>query len=410
MIMAWDSATIRNEFPVLQRTVGGKRLVYLDSTASAQKPRVVIEAITEFYSNHYANVHRGLYTLAEEASVAYEAAREKVARFIHAADPAEVIYVRNATEALNLVAYSWGRTNIRACDRIVVTEMEHHSNLVPWQQLALERNADLVFVPVTDEGELDLETFRQLLAEGTTRVVAVTAMSNVLGTLNPVRQMVELAHAAGAVVVVDGAQSVPHLPVDVQALGADFLAFSGHKMGGPGIGILWGRRELLEAMPPFLFGGDMIRHVEKYRAVWNDLPYKFEAGTPAIAEAIGLGAAVDFMTGLGMEAVQQHEQALVAYALERLAEVPGVHLLGPAAERRGGVVSFWLDKIHPHDIASILDEEGIAIRAGLHCAEPLHQRFGLPATARASFYVYNDREDVDALVAGLYKVLQIFRR
>ncbi|MCD6345255.1 MAG: cysteine desulfurase [Anaerolineae bacterium] len=408
--MTWNMEAIRREFPILQREIHGKRLVYLDSAASAQKPRAVIEAITAVYTTFYANIHRGIYTLAEEATLHYEEARATVARFIHAPEPAEVIFVRNATEGLNLIAYTWGRVNVQAGDRIVVTEMEHHSNLVPWQQLAQEKGAELAYIPVTDAGELDLMALPPLLADGRTKVVAFTLMSNVLGTLPPVQQIAQLAHEAGALVVVDGAQGVPHLPVDVQALGADFLAFSGHKLGGPGIGALWGRREILEAMPPFLFGGDMILSVKKHGAVWNELPYKFEAGTPAIAEAVGLGAAVDFLTGLGMDAVHRHEQEIVAYALERLPEVPGLHILGPAAERRGGVVSFFLDGIHPHDIASILDEQGICIRAGLHCAEPLHARFGLPATARASFYVYNDRDDVDDLVSGLQLVVKILRR
>ena len=408
--MTWDVEAIRREFPILQREIHGKRLIYLDSAASAQKPRAVIEAITEVYTTFYANVHRGIYTLAEEATLHYKEARATVARFIHAPEPAEVIFVRNATEGLNLIAYTWGRANVQAGDRIVVTEMEHHSNLVPWQQLAQEKGAELAYIPVTDAGELDLTALPPLLADGRTKVVAFTLMSNVLGTIPPVQQIASLAHEAGALVVVDGAQGVPHLPVDVQALGADFLVFSGHKMGGPGIGVLWGRREILEAMPPFLFGGDMILSVKKHGAVWNELPYKFEAGTPAIAEAVGLGAAVDFLTGLGMDAVHRHEQEIVAYALERLPEVPGLHILGPAVERRGGAVSFFLDGIHPHDIASILDEEGICIRAGLHCAEPLHARFGLPATARASFYVYNGRDDVDALVSGLQLVVKILRR
>ncbi len=408
--MTWDVEAIRREFPILQREIHGKRLIYLDSAASAQKPRAVIEAITEVYTTFYANVHRGIYTLAEEATLHYQEARATVARFIHAPEPAEVIFVRNATEGLNLIAYTWGRANVQAGDRIVVTEMEHHSNLVPWQQLAQEKGAELAYLPVTDAGELDLTALPPLLADGRTKVVAFTLMSNVLGTIPPVRQIASLAHEAGALVVVDGAQGVPHLPVDVQALGADFLAFSGPKLGGPGIGALWGRREILEAMPPFLFGGDMILSVKKHGAVWNELPYKFEAGTPAIAEAVGLGTAVDFLTALGMDAVHRHEQELVAYALERLPEVPGLHILAPAVARRGGAVSFFLDGIHPHDIASILDEQGICIRAGLHCAEPLHARFGLPATARASFYVYNDRDDVDALVSGLQLVVKILRR
>ncbi len=300
--------------------------------------------------------------------------------------------------------------HIHTGDRIVITEMEHHSNLVPWMALAREKEAELAYLPVSDAGELDVTALPSLLADGRTRVVAFTLMSNVLGTIPPASELIALAHQAGAVVVVDGAQAVPHLPVDVGKLGADFLAFSAHKLGGPGIGALWGRRQILEAMPPFLYGGDMILSVKKHNATWNDLPYKFEAGTPAIAEAVGFGAAVDFLSSLGMEAVHQHEQALVAYALERLPEVPGLHILGPMHSQRGGAVSFWLEGIHPHDIASVLDAEGVCIRAGLHCAEPLHARFGLPASARASFYVYNTTDDVDALVAGLLRVIALLRR
>jgi cysteine desulfurase/selenocysteine lyase len=408
--MTWSSKEIRSAFPIFQRKIHGKDLVFLDSAASAQKPQVVIDAITRMYRESYANVHRGIYTLAEEATEHYEAARQKVAEFINAPEAAEVIWVRNATEGLNLIAYAWGRENLQAGDRIILTEMEHHSNLVPWQQLAQQRNVDLAFLPVTDGGDLDLTPLPDLLADGRTKLVAFSLMSNVLGTIPPAKEIVQLAHEAGALVAIDGAQAVPHLPVDVQALGADFLAFSGHKMGAPGIGALWGRRHLLESMPPFLYGGDMIRSVSKERSTWNDLPYKFEAGTPAIAEAVGLGAAVDFLSELGMDTVRQHEKQMVAYALERLPEVPGLHILGTGQKRRGGAVSFWLDGIHPHDVASILDEEGICIRAGQHCAEPLHHRFKLTASARASYYMYNTREDTDALVAGLQNVVRILRR
>ncbi|MFP4343374.1 MAG: SufS family cysteine desulfurase [Anaerolineales bacterium] len=408
--MPLDIEAIRREFPILERRLHGKRLVYLDNAASVQKPQAVIDALTSVYTQHYANIHRGIYTLSEETTALYEEARDRIARFIHAPSSAEVIFVRNATEALNLVAYTWGRSNIGAGDRIVLTEMEHHSNFVPWQQLAQEKGAELAYIPVSQEGELELERLPELLEGGRTKVVAVTMMSNVLGTIPPVRAIIEEAHAADAIVVLDGAQAVPHLPVDVQALGGDFLAFSAHKLGGPGIGALWGRRTLLEKMPPFLYGGDMIRTVRKDKVVWNELPYKFEAGTPAIAEAVGFGAAVDFLSRLGMEAVHEHEQALVAYALERLRTLPGLHILGPEAARRGGAVSFWLEGIHPHDIAQILDGEGVCIRAGRHCAEPLHHALGLNASARASFYVYNGRDDVDALVEGLQEVIRIFRR
>ncbi len=406
----WDIEAIRAEFPILQQEVNGKPVVYLDSTASAQKPRVVIETLRQVYENYYANVHRGIYTFAEKSTEAYEGAREKVARFINAPEAAEVIFTRNATEALNLVAYTWGEANIGEGDRIITTEMEHHSNLVPWQQLAKRKGAELAFVPVTESGELDLATLRSLLADGKTKLVACTLMSNVLGTILPAGEIVQMAHEAGAVVILDGAQAVPHLPVDVQALDADFLAFSGHKMGSPGVGALWGRRSLLEAMPPFLYGGDMILHVEKYRSEWNEIPHKFEAGTPPIAETIALGAAVDFLTELGMEAIHRHEQELVAYAMKRLLEVEGLHILGPSAEKRGGVVAFWMDAAHPHDIASLLDEEGICVRAGHHCAEPLHARYGVPASARASFYIYNRPEEIDRLVAALKQVNALLRR
>lgn len=408
--MALDVQALRREFPIFDRQINGKRLVFLDSAASAQKPRAVIEAMTHIYTHSYANVHRGLYTLAEEATEAYEGARVKIARFINAPDPAEVIYVRNATEGLNLIAYSWGMTHIHAGDRIVITELEHHANLVPWQQLALRQGAELAYLPVTDAGLVDLAALPPLLADGRTKLVACSVMSNVLGTLPPVTQIAALAHAAGALVVLDGAQAAPHQPLDVQALGADFLAISGHKLCGPGVGALWGRGALLDAMPPFLYGGDMIRTVKRYESKWNDLPHKFEAGTPPIAEAVGLGAAVDFLSAIGMAAIHAHEQDLLAYALPRLAEVPGLHILGPGLGKRGGVVSFWLAAAHPHDIAALLDEDGICIRAGHHCAQPIHERFGLPASARASFYLYNDKDDIDALVAGLNRVVQVLGR
>ncbi|MBN1260740.1 MAG: SufS family cysteine desulfurase [Anaerolineae bacterium] len=408
--MVWNTEEIREAFPILKQTVRGKRLVFLDSTASAQKPQVVIDAIKSVFETAYANVHRGIYGLAEAATERYEAARVKIAGFIHAPEPAEVIYVRNATEALNLIAYAWGRDNIVAGDRIVITEMEQHSNLVPWMQLAREKGAELAYLPVTDAGELDLAPLPDLLKDGRTKVVAFTLMSNVLGAVPPAKEIIEQAKAAGALVVLDGAQAVPHIPVDVQDLGADFMAFSAHKLCGPGIGALWGRRPLLEKMPPFLYGGDMILSVSKHDAIWNEIPYKFEAGTPPIAEAAGFGAAIDFLSTLGMEAVHAHEQDIIAYAMERLSEITGLHILGPEASKRGGVVSFWMDGIHPHDTASLLDEQGIAIRAGLHCAEPLHTRFGLKASSRASFYIYNDRDDVEALVDGLAYVKKVLRR
>ena len=400
---------IRKDFPILGRLVHGKPLVYLDSTASSQKPLAVIEAMSSYYETTHANVHRGVYEISEEATARMERARVKVARFINARQSRQVIFTRNTTESINLVAYSWGYANMRAGDLIVLTEMEHHSNLVPWQLLAQRTGARLEFVPVTDDGLLRLEVYEQLLQQQP-KLVAFAHMSNVLGTVNPAREMIAPAHAAGALVLLDAAQSVPHMPVDVQALDVDFLCFSSHKMLGPtGIGVLYGKRDLLEAMPPFMGGGDMIRTVGLRESTWNDLPWKFEAGTPAIAEAIGLGAAVDYLNAIGMENVWQHEQSISAYAMEQLRQVPGLTIYGPEAVRRGGVVSFTLGDIHPHDLASILDQEvGVAIRAGHHCAQPLMERFGLAATARASFYVYTIESDVDTLVRGLHKALEIF--
>ena len=405
-----SAADIRQDFPILARQVHGKPLVYLDSTATSQKPRSVIETMTEYYEQYNANVHRGVYEISEEATARMEKARVKVARFINARQSKQIIFTRNTSESINLVAYTWGNANIHAGDLLVLTEMEHHSNLVPWQLLAQRSGARLEFVPVTDDGLLDLDTYTHLL-EQKPKLVAFAQMSNVLGTINPVREMIAQAHAVGALTLVDGAQSVPHLPVDVQDLDADFLCFSGHKMLGPtGIGVLYGRRELLEKMPPFMGGGDMIRTVHLREATWNDLPWKFEAGTPAIAEAIGLGAAVDYLNEIGMERVHELEQEITAYAMQQLASVPGLTIYGPATERRGGVISFTLSDIHPHDLASILDQEvGVAIRAGHHCAQPLMERYNLAATARASFYIYTLPSDVDALVKGLHKASEIFQ-
>jgi cysteine desulfurase/selenocysteine lyase len=391
--------------------INGKKLVFLDSAASSQKPLQVIEAVADYYRFSHANVHRGIYRLSEEATDAFENARARIARFINAANKKEVIFTRNATESINLVVNSWGRANLRAGDEILLTEMEHHANLVPWQLIAQEKDARLRFIPITEDGRLDLSEIDRLLTERT-KVVAFTQASNVLGTLTPVRQIVDMAHAGGAITVVDGAQGVPHMPVDVLALGCDFYAFSGHKMCGPtGIGALWGRRELLESMPPFLAGGEMIRRVELEHSEWASIPHKFEAGTPAIAEAIGLGVAVDYLSTLGMDAVRAHEKELTTYAMERLVEVPGLTLYGPTdLEARGGVTSFTLDDVHPHDVATILDSEAIAVRAGHHCAMPLHKRLCLPATTRASFYIYNAPEEVDRLVEAIYKVKHIFNR
>lgn len=405
-----DVTAVREDFPILAiEAHPGVPLVYLDSTASSQKPSAVIEAMNRYYREQNANVHRGIHHLSEVATAAYEGARVRIGRFIHAPDPRQVIYVRNATEGINLVAYSWGRANIGEGDEILLTEMEHHSNIVPWQMLAEEKGAVVRYVPFTAEGCLDLSDLGNLLTERT-KLFAFTAMSNVFGTVNPVRELVAAAHKVGAVALVDAAQAVPHLPVDVQAWDCDFMAFSGHKMCGPtGIGILYGREELLEAMPPWMGGGDMIRRVRLEGSTWNDLPWKFEAGTPSIAEGIGLGAAVDYLTGVGMADIQAHEHFITNYALEALSEVEGVTLLGPSAGQKGGVAAFTLKGVHPHDIAQLLDDEGIAIRAGHHCAMPLHERLGLPASARASFYLYTTTEEVERLVRGLERVKKVFR-
>jgi len=404
----FDVSRIRADFPILERQVRGRDLVYLDSAASSQKPTVVLEAMDTYYRTTHANVHRGVHTLSEEATAQYEGARAKVAQFIGACCPKEVIWTRNATEAINLVAYSWGRANLRQGDHILLTEMEHHANLVPWQILAAEKGLVLDFIPVADDGTLHLEGLTRRLTPRT-KLLAFTAASNVLGTLNPVEEMTQAAHRVGALVLVDGAQSVPHLAVDVQQLDIDFMAFSAHKMLGPtGIGALWGRRELLNAMPPFLGGGDMIREVHLRSFKPSELPWKFEAGTPAIAEAIGFGAAVEYLEALGMDAVHAHEQEVTTYALARLSEIKGLRILGPSADRRGGLVAFTLGDIHPHDIAGALDTMGIAVRAGHHCAMPLHERLGIPASARASFYIYTTRAEIDALVDGLEGVLEYF--
>jgi len=406
---ALDPRALRADFPILAERPHGKPLVYLDSAATSQKPLAVIQAMDAYYRGYNANVHRGIYEISEKATAAYEGARAQIARFINAPSAQEIVWTRNATEAINLVAYSWGRRHLGPGDAIVLTEMEHHANLVPWQILAQEVDGDLEFIPITDDGLLRLDVFEVLLRLHP-RLVAFTHVSNTLGTINPVREMVEMAHAAGALVLVDGAQAVPHLPVDVQEIGADFYVFSGHKMLGPtGSGVLWGRRELLEAMPPFMAGGDMIREVKLRRSEFNDVPWKFEAGTPDISAAIGLGVAADYLRELGMDRVREHERQLVAYALETLArEVPGIALYGPPADVRGGVVPFNLPGIHPHDVAQILDREGICIRAGHHCTMPLHERLDLAATGRASFSVFTTTEDIDALAAGLREVQRVF--
>ncbi|MBK7316267.1 cysteine desulfurase [Candidatus Villigracilis affinis] len=407
--MTLNVSQIRKDFPILEREIrAGVGLTYLDSTATSQKPLVVIEAMNDYYRRSNANIHRGVHALAEEATTMYEGAREKIAKFINAASARQVIYTRNTTESINLVAYSWARANLKQGDLVILTEMEHHSNLVPWHMLQAERGIEMDFIPVTEDGVLDLGMYKTLL-DRRPKLVSFTHMSNVLGTINPAAEIIRLAHEAGAITLVDAAQSVPHLTVDVQALDADFLAFSAHKMCGPtGIGALYGKTALLESMPPFLGGGDMIKEVKLRSFRPNTLPHKFEAGTPAIAEAIGFGAAVDYLSKIGMDAIAAHEHEITEYALERLEEIPGVKLFGPSADKKGGVAAFTLEGVHPHDVAQILDQDGIAVRAGHHCAQPLHEKFGIPATSRASFYLYSTKEEVDLLVNGIYKVKEMF--
>lgn len=401
---------IRADFPILHQEIyPGVPLVYLDSAASSQKPTAVLAAMDNYYRHTNANVHRGIYKLSEEATNAYEGARERIARFINAPDPCQVIYVRNATEGFNLVAYTWGRQNIRTGDEILLTEMEHHANIVPWQMLAQEKGAVIRYIPFLPDGTLDLAVLPGLLTEKT-KLVGFTAVSNVLGTINPVHQLIQAAHAVGAVTMVDAAQAVPHMPVDVQAWDCDFMAFSSHKMCGPtGTGVLYGKQELLEAMPPFMGGGDMIRRVKLDGFTPNDLPHKFEAGTPAIAEGIGLGAAVDYLQTIGMTAIHEYEQFITNYALEALSEVPGLTLFGPPASQKAGVAAFTLKGVHAHDISELLDKDGIAIRAGRHCAMPLHDTLKVSATARASFYLYTTTQEVDKLVNSLHRIRSIFR-
>ncbi len=402
----FDARAVRERFPLLTRE-RKPPLVYLDSAATAQKPDSVLAAMDDYYRRYNANIHRGIYAIAEEATAAYEDARARLARFIGAA-PAEVVFTRNSTEAINLVAYAWARSALQAGDAVLLTEMEHHANLVPWHILAAERGVELRFVPVTDDGELRLDALPALLADGRVKLTGVVHVSNVLGTVNDVAAIARQARAAGSLTLVDASQSVPHLPVDVRALGCDFLVLTGHKMLGPmGIGALWGRRELLEAMPPFLGGGEMIREVKLTGSKWNELPWKFEAGTMPVAEAIGLRAAVAFLEELGMEAVFAHDRALAAQAHARLAEIPGLRILGPGPERRGGVLAFDLAGIHPHDVATVLDHHGVAVRAGHHCAMPLHHRLGVHASARASFHCYSVPEDVEALVAGIHTARRV---
>ena len=405
-----DTARLKKDFPILDVAVHGTRLVYLDSASSSQKPTAVLEAMAHYYETTHANVHRGVYAIAEEATRRYEEARGKVATFIGAGSAAQVVFAKNVTETINLVAHSWGRTNLHAGDVVVLTEMEHHANLVPWLQLKAERGIELRYLGIDDNGELVLDDLDRVL-DGA-RLLSFTAMSNVLGTITPVRRLADAAHAAGAVVLVDAAQHVPALPTDVEALGADFVGFTGHKMLGPtGIGCLWGRPELLEAMPPFLGGGEMIRDVRLDGFTPNEVPWRFEAGTPPIAEAVGLGAAVDYLSAIGMDAVRDHERALTAYALRTLRDRHGDALVihGPAdAGRRGGVISFAYRDVHPHDLSQVLDQRGVCVRAGHHCAKPLMRRLGVGATARASLSIYNDEADVDALSDALGDVDRLF--
>lgn len=405
----FDVLSLRRDFPILHQEVHGKPLAFLDSAASSQKPRQVIDALEDYYRRYNANVHRGVYKLSEEATFAYERARGKVARFIGAASHREIVFTRNTTEAINLVAQSWGGANLRPGDRILLTMMEHHSNIVPWQMIAQRTGAKLDYIGLDGEGRLALEELDTKLTEAT-KIVAITHQSNVLGTINPLEMIVARAHAVGALVLVDAAQSVPHMPVDVQALDVDFLAFSGHKTCGPtGIGVLWGRRKLLEAMPPFLGGGSMIKIVELDHSTYADVPARFEAGTPAIGEAIALGEACDYLSAIGMEAIYRHEQELTAYGLRRLSDVEGLRIIGPTTpEDRGGAISFDLAGVHPHDVAGILDGEGVAVRAGHHCTQPLHRLLDLPATTRASFYIYNIAEEIDRLAHGLDKARKLF--
>lgn len=406
---ALDVKKIRADFPILEREVHpGVPLVYLDSTATSQKPFSVINALNTFNCMHNANIHRGIHVLAEEATSMYEDSRRKIARFINAPSAKQIIFTRNTSESINLVAYSWARANLKTGDLVILTEMEHHSNLIPWHMLSSERGIRLEFIPVGETGLLDMQAYENLLKQEP-RLVSFTHMSNVLGTINPAEEIIQKAHAVGAITLLDGAQSVPHLPVDVQALDVDFLAFSAHKMLGPtGIGVLYGKLGLFENMPPFLGGGDMIKTVHLRSFVPNSLPHKFEAGTPAISEAIGFGSAVEYLEGIGMQQVEDHEHEMIQYALERLEEIPGVRVYGPKAEQKGAVASFTLDDIHPHDVSQILDRYGLAVRAGHHCAQPLHEKLGIQATTRASFYIYNSFDEIDKLVDGIYQVKKMF--
>ncbi len=404
-----DAHALRRDFPIFEQEIHGRPLAYLDSANSSQKPRQVLEAMDRFYETSYANVHRAVHELGERATEGLEHARERVRALLNAPEAREVIFVRNATEGLNLVAYSWGGNNLGPGDAVVVTELEHHSNFVPWQYIAHRRGAEFLMLPIDDNGDPDLAELDAIARDHTVKVVATNLVSNSLGTIHDLAPLVTWAHEQGAIFVCDAAQAAPHMKVDVQALGADFVAISGHKMCGPsGIGALWGRAEILRSMEPFLLGGHMISSVRFERTTWGDLPHKFEAGTSPITEAVGLGAAVDYLEAVGLDAIEAHEHELAAYALGRLAEVPGITLYGPPAERRAGVVSFNLEGVHPHDVAQILDRNGVAIRAGHHCCQPLMHKLGVAATNRASFYLYTIPEEIDQLVEGLHAVRKVF--
>jgi len=403
---------LRKDFPILQRTVrDNKTLVYLDNASTTQKPNQVIDAITDYYRSHNANIHRAVYALAEEATELYESTRDKIANFIHVKNREELIFVRGTTEAINLVAYAWGRTHVKKDDIIVTTEYEHHSNIVPWQLLTQEKGAKLEYIGMDDDGELILDDLVKYLATGKVKLVTFSLMSNVLGTITDAEKIVSMCKKYGVLTLIDGAQAVPHMSVDIEKLGCDFFAFSGHKMLGPtGIGVLWVRKSVLQTMNPFHGGGDMIREVHKYETTWNDLPYKFEAGTPNIADVIGLGAAIDYLTKLGMDNVREHEIELTNYAIEKLSHVNGITIYGTKdISKRGGVISFNFADVHPHDVAQIIDEEGIAVRSGHHCAQVLMERLNVAATSRASFYIYNTKEEIDSLINSLNKVARIFK-
>lgn len=403
---------IRDDFPILKRIVrDNKPLVYLDNASTTQKPNQVIDAITDYYQNHNANIHRAVYALAEEATEAYESARDKIANFINVKNRQEIIFVRGTTEAINLVAYAWGRTHVKEGDIVVTTEYEHHSNIVPWQLLTQEKHAKLEYIGMDDNGELILDDLDKILATGKVKLVTFSLMSNVLGTITDAKKIIEKCKAAGVLTLIDGAQAVPHMKVDLEELGCDFFAFSGHKMLGPtGIGVLWVRKSVLETMSPFHGGGDMIREVHKYETTWNDLPYKFEAGTPNIADVVGFGAAIDYLTKIGMDNIREHEIELTKYAIEKFSQVKGMHVYGTKdISKRGGVISFNFADVHPHDVAQIIDGEGIAVRSGHHCAQVLMERLDVAATSRASFYIYNTKEEIDVLINSLNKVAKVFK-